>query len=412
MSNNDQSGEGTNYFSVFKIGGVKENSFGPNAQGPQNPGTKVVNVGGFDPNTGLPNQKLVLDNSYTDGSDALANQGFTVSFQSALTSKTTVFKAFITSFNESYNSNWNAEEVYGRTDPIYMFRNTTRSITLGLLLPAATEGEAQENLIKLQHLIKMLYPAYSEVQGAQTIAQSPLIRLKMINMTNQYKSMVGLEGNISGTETFMQSTVSTGPGLLGLITNLSINHNIDNPAVGVFEVANGVILPKLIEIQLDFKAIHESTVRQAIATETSHKRVPHDADTFPYGITNPTFNTQAQIDKEYSSIVASYNEQVQAEREAERGQEMADQAQANAEARYSGLLGGMRFRRDQRRLQGKGLLGDFKNAEKRRYIQEAVAGEMASRSENVTYESAVEGLRAEGAYRPAVYDTATGEIID
>ena len=82
MSNNDQSGEGTNYFSVFKIGGVKENSFGPNAQGPQNPGTKVVNVGGFDPNTGLPNQKLVLDNSYTDGSDALANQGFTVSFQS------------------------------------------------------------------------------------------------------------------------------------------------------------------------------------------------------------------------------------------------------------------------------------------------------------------------------------------
>ena len=203
MSNNDQNGEGTNYFSVFKIGGVRENSFTSLDGGPQNPGTRVVETGGFDPNTGLRNQKLVLDNSYTDGSDALANQGFTVSFQSALTSKTTAFKAFISSFNESYNSNWNAEEVYGRTDPIYMFRNTTRSITLGLLLPAATEGEAQENLIKLQHLIKMLYPAYSEVQGAQTIAQSPLIRLKMINMTNQYKSMVGLEGNISGAETFM-----------------------------------------------------------------------------------------------------------------------------------------------------------------------------------------------------------------
>ena len=412
MSNNDQNGEGTNYFSVFKIGGVRENSFTSLDGGPQNPGTRVVETGGFDPNTGLRNQKLVLDNSYTDGSDALANQGFTVSFQSALTSKTTAFKAFISSFNESYNSNWNAEEVYGRTDPIYMFRNTTRSITLGLLLPAATEGEAQENLIKLQHLIKMLYPAYSEVQGAQTIAQSPLIRLKMINMTNQYKSMVGLEGNISGAETFMQSTVSTGPGLLGLITNLSVNHNLDNPAVGVFEVANGVILPKLIELQLDFKAIHESTVRQSIATETSHARVPHDADTFPYGITNPTFNTQAQIDAEYSNIVAAYNLQVQADREAERGQEMADQAQANAEARYSGLLGPMRFRRDQKRLEGKTIFGDFKNAEKRRYIQEAVAGERARRSKDVTYESAVEDATSAGFYEAARYDETTGEIID
>ena len=37
-------------------------------------------------------------------------------------------------------------------------------------------------------------------------------------------------------------------------------HNIENPDVGVFEKANNTILPKVIEIQLNFAPIHEHTL--------------------------------------------------------------------------------------------------------------------------------------------------------
>ena len=244
MSDNDQYGEGENYFSVFKIGGVKANSYTAKIVGQPNAGVKseierrpdgsIV----YDSVTGEPVVKLTPQLAYTDGSDTLANNGFTVSIQSVINGSTVAFKAFISAYNESYNSNWNSEDVYGRTDPIYMFKNTTRSITMGLLVPAATEGEAFENMIKVQKLVQKLYPAYSDVQGAQTIAQSPLVRMKAINLTQKYTAgadeMQGLASSSGQGNSIFNMKPNTGDGLLGFIRNLSINHNLDNPNVGVF----------------------------------------------------------------------------------------------------------------------------------------------------------------------------------
>ena len=67
---------------------------------------------------------------YADGSDAYANNGFILSFFHIPSEKQVYFKAFITAYNETYSSDWSAETVYGRGDPIYMFKNTRRTITL------------------------------------------------------------------------------------------------------------------------------------------------------------------------------------------------------------------------------------------------------------------------------------------
>ena len=286
MSDNDQYGEGENYFSVFKIGGVKANSYTAKIVGQPNAGVKseiVRRPDGsivYDSITGEPVVKLTPQLAYTDGSDTLANNGFTVSIQSVINGSTVAFKAFISAYNESYNSNWNSEDVYGRTDPIYMFKNTTRSITMGLLVPAATEGEAFENMIKVQKLVQKLYPAYSDVQGAQTIAQSPLVRMKAINLTQKYTAgadeMQGLASSSGQGNSIFNMKPNTGDGLLGFIRNLSINHNLDNPDVGVFEVRPGVILPKLIELQIEFSAIHEATVKQT--AESNNNGFPYSID--------------------------------------------------------------------------------------------------------------------------------------
>ena len=76
---------------------------------------------------------------YADGSDAYANiNKIVISFYHVPTGRSVYFKAFIEAFNETYTSNWNSEEVYGRPDPIYLFKNTTRNITLAFKIPAAT----------------------------------------------------------------------------------------------------------------------------------------------------------------------------------------------------------------------------------------------------------------------------------
>ena len=100
--------------------------------------------------------------------------------------KKVFFKAFITAFNETYTPNFNSTEVFGRTDPIQQYKNTTRNITLAWKLPAASESEAYENLGRAQSLIQMLYPTYLNVDSALTLSQAPLVRLKVMNLVNGF----------------------------------------------------------------------------------------------------------------------------------------------------------------------------------------------------------------------------------
>ena len=41
------------------------------------------------------------------------------------------FPAFLTSFTNSFSSNWSEEQVYGRIDPIGTFQGTKRTINIG-----------------------------------------------------------------------------------------------------------------------------------------------------------------------------------------------------------------------------------------------------------------------------------------
>tara|TARA_R110002020_G_scaffold100972_11_gene238360 strand:- start:207 stop:1442 length:1236 start_codon:yes stop_codon:yes gene_type:complete len=194
-----------------------------------------------------------------DGADALANTHFqTIDFEHVPSETSVSFKAFVQALNETYNSDWSEEPIYGRSDPIRMFKQTSRSITLSFIAPAATEGEGFENLAKVQKLVTFLYPNYTDVQNALSVSQSPLVRLKVMNLIGSMSAIApGLSFSSMTTSAATMSPHGATKGLLGIVSNISINHNIDNPEIGVFATAPGVIIPKAIEIAIDFKVIHE-----------------------------------------------------------------------------------------------------------------------------------------------------------
>lgn len=238
--------------------------------------------GGLLKKAGKPIEEVSKDAAnlfYADGSDALANDGLTIDFEHVPSGETVYFKAFINAFNETYNSDWSEESVYGRTDPIRMFKQTTRSITLAFLVPAATLGEGYENLSKVQKLVQFLYPSYTAVDNALTIAQSPLIRLKLMNLVsnNSNSDNAGFS-----YDSYVHGHSSASGGLLGVITNVNINQNLDNPDFGVFHTQHSTVIPKMIEISLDFKVIHEAALGWQKGgfgqQEFSHARFPYNTD--------------------------------------------------------------------------------------------------------------------------------------
>jgi hypothetical protein len=229
------------------------------------------------------------------GEDNMANKGMNIQITRLGTmtdgsrDTTVYFKAFVTTFNETYMSDWNSEIVYGRSDAIPLFKNTARKITLGFKVPATTSGEAYENLGKVQKLAQFLYPSYTATDSneAQVITRSPLVRLKMMNLL---RNVEGISDNQDQRPAAMYDNYDMGgEGLLGAITNVSILHNLEAD-VGVYEKASGAafkgILPLALEVTLDFEPIHEHPLGWDLRGEFGKGSGDNDSSgpLFPYGV--------------------------------------------------------------------------------------------------------------------------------
>tara|TARA_B100000131_G_scaffold264484_1_gene261754 strand:- start:377 stop:1525 length:1149 start_codon:yes stop_codon:yes gene_type:complete len=273
---------------------------------------------------------------FTDG---LANHAEAViSFFHVPSESDIFFKAFVTTFTETYTSDWNAETVFGRTDPIYTFKNTQRRITLGWKIPATTIGEGYENLAKVQQLAQFLYPNYADLGASGNIlSQSPLVRLKVMNLA-QATPNEKLGAQASTLYNVYKSTNNPSEGLLGAILNVNINHNLDNPDIGVFQpkAKQNLVIPKMIEVSIDFACIHEATLGW-------------DAeDNFMY----PSFPYNAVAEKESFKVEpGNYNEKLAARQAKEQKRQIAEQDRANAAARgYDGMFGNRRLKKDAKQL--------------------------------------------------------------
>ena len=281
-----------------------------------------------DPQTGVYTPEYFIK-----GSDAYANhKQMVIQFQHQPSMEQVSFKAFITNFQETYNSDWAAETVYGRIDPIYLFKNTTRDISLAFKVPAESESEAFENLGKVQKLIQFLYPNYTKLVDpstgvedifAQTISQSPMVRLKVMNLLTDITSR-GSGGRyhdvVSGPT---KGSLGGGRGILGAIQNVGINHGLEGDH-GVFNEGPGVILPKLIEVSISFRPIHEGP----IGWDEFNSLDPE----FPYGVNLDEWNLDTTGDRTVGHARmdwAAYNAQEAKKKNQNLESDPADAAQEN-----------------------------------------------------------------------------------
>jgi len=274
--------------------------------------------------------------AYIDGPDALANNSqMVVSFQHEPSATQVFFKAFIIAFNETYASDWVGESVFGRTDPIQLFKQTSRRIALALKVPAATHGEAFDNLARVQQLIQFLYPNYEKVGAAQTIAQNPFVRMKVMNLARSTADFTvdPTETKRTAAESYKKiyteykSTADPNKGLLGVITSLTVNHNLDNPAIGVLAKERGssnLVLPKMIELNLDFTVIHEETLGWINKQEGTPGAFNNSDPYFPYGV------------KISGKGLAAYAEQNTNETVSKLPKGVSQQNLDDAKARFSG----------------------------------------------------------------------------
>jgi len=117
-----------------------------------------------------------------------ANAGLQIQIYHIPTKQTVEFAAFITEFSDSFSSNWDSQEVFGRADPVMNFKNTTRNVSLSWTVPAADFYEAKKNMAEVNKLIQFLYPTYTGGM-ARTMEGSPLVKVQFQNLLASGRSL-------------------------------------------------------------------------------------------------------------------------------------------------------------------------------------------------------------------------------
>ena len=177
-----------------------------------------------------------------DPTDHLA-PNYSVELFHVPTGTTVKFKGFVTSFTDSYSSNWNTEQAYGRMDPITTFQNTARTINIEWDVIAAHESEAKRNMAKCEALFRMLYPTYlSGDDNAGSIASAPLFKVKFGNLISKAGSQAGADAATSG--------------LLGTLGGFEYSPDFD---AGFFLDA-GAMFPQTISLTAEMQVIHNFPV--------------------------------------------------------------------------------------------------------------------------------------------------------
>ena len=126
-----------------------------------------------------------------------------IAFEHIATGNKVKFLAFLTAFNDAYASNWKTENVYGRMDPLAVFQNTQRTLTIGWSIPSEGVVDGANNLVKIRNFVQMLYPVYEKGSlGVSGIKAAPLVRLGFVNLATEgekegFTSLVGFIQNIT-----------------------------------------------------------------------------------------------------------------------------------------------------------------------------------------------------------------------
>ena len=85
-------------------------------------------------------------------------------------------------FKDTFNTNYNSQEVYGRMDPIMTFQGTTRKITLGFdLETGGNEAVSSRFLAMVTQLMWFQYPVYEQADNALSMSRPPLVTVKLAN---------------------------------------------------------------------------------------------------------------------------------------------------------------------------------------------------------------------------------------
>lgn len=114
------------------------------------------------------------------------------------TRKWIIFRANLTGLSDSITPQWNEKSYVGRSDSLYIYKNTSRKINFDFSLVVHNPKELQPMYEKLNYLIGLCYPVYRNLSGGVgQYMEAPFVKLTIGDL---FKGVYGiLDGGLTVT---------------------------------------------------------------------------------------------------------------------------------------------------------------------------------------------------------------------
>jgi len=182
-------------------------------------------------------------------------------FHDLRTNEIISFHAFLGSLQDGFSANYNSTKAVGRAEPVQTYQSTARSISFNFFVAATSRDDFNELWFKINKLVTMLYPQYTQGREAgdpfqvpfvndvafgrnfimpfsQVMAASPMIRLRIGDVVKTNFSKFNLS-RLFGLGTSKLDPFAAGLGVPGatlmvyrlLFQGLGIVNNLPIPGI-------------------------------------------------------------------------------------------------------------------------------------------------------------------------------------
>lgn len=164
---------------------------------------------------------------------------------------TVPFRGFVTGLTDSFSANWNGINYVGRSEPLYIYNSTSRTLGFRLQIPIFSSAETAQVYRKVNGLMSYTYGKYSEAG----LNEGTLLRIRVGDYFKGY----------------------------GVLT--TVNHTVDtnipwssSPGFKNSE-ERALILPQVITLQIGMNIIHERLPERYTGAEALEYSPPYIANT-------------------------------------------------------------------------------------------------------------------------------------
>ena len=172
------------------------------------------------------------------------------------------FMAYVTNLSETYDVNTSKEQPLGRTNPYHIWQGNDRKISLGFDIPSSGIAKGLDNLNNLSWLLASLYPSYKDTTTSNSIAASPLFRVRYSNLicssTSNGQGLLCVIGNVSVTHDTEKGFLSANPKNIGTpFANTAGNLIAGAGMQDSVSEGKRFLIPKLIKLTMNLDVVHD-----------------------------------------------------------------------------------------------------------------------------------------------------------